>query len=123
MATVEHSFQRSKEMFDGAQRVNIASVGGQVGLRQRAAYCASKGALIGLTKAMAVDHAEEGIRVNCICPGIIRTPWVQRMLAESGEPMVAVLAIAGSGGDDDGGSTAAQSDGDGGRSSCSRCGS
>jgi NAD(P)-dependent dehydrogenase (short-subunit alcohol dehydrogenase family) len=53
--------------------VNIASVGGLVGLARRAAYCASKAGLIGLTKAIAVDHAREGIRCVAICPGTVET--------------------------------------------------
>jgi len=54
--------------------VNIASVGGLAGLARRAAYCASKAGLIGLTKAIAVDHAREGIRCVAICPGSMGTP-------------------------------------------------
>jgi len=54
--------------------VNIASVGGLVGLARRAAYCASKAGLIGLTKAIAVDHAADGIRCVAICPGTVGTP-------------------------------------------------
>jgi NAD(P)-dependent dehydrogenase (short-subunit alcohol dehydrogenase family) len=54
--------------------VNIASVGGLVGLGRRAAYCASKAGLIGLTKAIAVDHAAAGIRCVAICPGTVGTP-------------------------------------------------
>jgi NAD(P)-dependent dehydrogenase (short-subunit alcohol dehydrogenase family) len=65
--------------------VNVASVAAQVGLRKRAAYCASKGAVVALTRAMAVDHAADGIRVNCVCPGTIRTPWVQRLIDDAGE--------------------------------------
>jgi len=65
--------------------INVASVGGMVGLHDRAAYCASKAAVIGLTKAAAVDHAADGIRVNCVCPGTIHTPWVDRLLADAGD--------------------------------------
>ena len=62
--------------------VNIASAGGLVGLRQRAAYCASKAGVIGLTRALAADHAADGIRVNAIAPGTVATEWVERMLAD-----------------------------------------
>lgn len=63
--------------------VNLASVAGMIGLPDRAAYCASKGAVIALTKAMAIDHVAQGIRVNCICPGTIDTPWVARLIEGS----------------------------------------
>ncbi len=66
--------------------VNVASVAGLVGLRRRAAYCASKGAVIALTKAMAIDHVGDGIRVNCVCPGTVETPWVQRLLGAAADP-------------------------------------
>jgi NAD(P)-dependent dehydrogenase (short-subunit alcohol dehydrogenase family) len=56
--------------------VHIASVAGLVGGRDSAAYIASKGGLIALTKAMAVDHAPQGVRVNCVCPGMIETPML-----------------------------------------------
>ncbi|MEV4624245.1 SDR family oxidoreductase [Asanoa sp. NPDC049573] len=62
--------------------VNIASAGGLVGLRQRAAYCASKAGVIGLTRALAADHAADGVRVNAIAPGTVDTEWVERMLAD-----------------------------------------
>ena len=67
--------------------VNIASVGGLVGIRRRAAYCASKGAVVLLTKALALDHAGEGIRVNAVCPGTIDTPWVRRLVDHAGESL------------------------------------
>lgn len=64
--------------------INMASVAGMVGLPNRAAYCASKAAVIGFTRAMAVDHVKQGIRVNAICPGTVDSPWVGRLLAASG---------------------------------------
>jgi NAD(P)-dependent dehydrogenase (short-subunit alcohol dehydrogenase family) len=67
--------------------VNMASVAGLVGLRNRAAYCASKGAVIAFTRAIAVDHVGDGIRVNCICPGTVATPWVERLVADAGESL------------------------------------
>jgi NAD(P)-dependent dehydrogenase (short-subunit alcohol dehydrogenase family) len=66
--------------------INTASAGGLVGLRNRAAYCASKAGVIGLTRALAADHAEHGIRVNCIAPGTVDTEWVNRMLADDPDP-------------------------------------
>jgi NAD(P)-dependent dehydrogenase (short-subunit alcohol dehydrogenase family) len=65
----------------GGVIVNVASSGGLVGLRQRVAYCASKAGVIGLTRALAADHAAQGIRVNAIAPGTVATEWVDRMLA------------------------------------------
>ena len=69
--------------------VNLASVAGMIGLPDRAAYCASKGAVIALTKAMAIDHVAQGIRVNCICPGTIDTPWVARLIEASSDGFAA----------------------------------
>ncbi len=67
--------------------VNIASVAGLIGLRNRAAYCASKGAVVSLTRALALDHVRERIRVNAVCPGTIDTPWVRRLVDEAGESL------------------------------------
>ena len=61
----------------GGAIVNIGSILGLIGLKDRAAYCASKGALTMLTKAMAMDHAYEKIRVNCICPSLVETELVK----------------------------------------------
>jgi NAD(P)-dependent dehydrogenase (short-subunit alcohol dehydrogenase family) len=69
----------------GGSIVNIASIAGLVGMRNRAAYCASKGAVVALTRAIALDHAREGIRVNAVCPGTVDTPWVQRLIENTGE--------------------------------------
>jgi NAD(P)-dependent dehydrogenase (short-subunit alcohol dehydrogenase family) len=62
----------------GGSIVNIGSVLSLVGARNRVAYSASKGAVMAMTKAMALDHAAENIRVNCICPGIVETEMVAR---------------------------------------------
>lgn len=66
--------------------INIASVGGVVGIRDRVAYCTSKFAVVGLTKSMALDHALAGVRVNCICPGRVETPWVAERLKQYPDP-------------------------------------
>jgi len=70
----------------GGVIINMASVAGMIGVKDRAAYAASKAGVIGLTKAMAVDHAADGIRVNCICPGTVDSPWVGRILADRPDP-------------------------------------
>jgi NAD(P)-dependent dehydrogenase (short-subunit alcohol dehydrogenase family) len=69
----------------GGSIVNIGSVLGLVAMKDRAAYCASKGGVTMLTKAMALDHAHENIRVNCICPSIVETELVKGLFAESEE--------------------------------------
>ncbi|BAM03058.1 SDR family NAD(P)-dependent oxidoreductase [Phycisphaera mikurensis] len=73
----------------GGAVVNLASVGGVVGIRDRLAYCASKFAVVGMTKAMALDEADSGVRVNCVCPGRVATPFVERRLAEYDDPEAA----------------------------------
>jgi NAD(P)-dependent dehydrogenase (short-subunit alcohol dehydrogenase family) len=62
----------------GGSVINMGSNLGLVGTRGAAAYAASKGAIVQLTRAMALDHAADGVRVNCVCPGTIETPLVQR---------------------------------------------
>ncbi|MFD7013723.1 SDR family NAD(P)-dependent oxidoreductase [Streptomyces sp. NPDC059161] len=66
--------------------VNTCSIGATAGLPQRALYCASKGAVLSLTLAMAADHIREGIRVNCVNPGTADTPWVTRLLDAADDP-------------------------------------
>ncbi|MGH7768171.1 MAG: SDR family NAD(P)-dependent oxidoreductase [Candidatus Binatia bacterium] len=61
---------------NGGSIVNIASIGGLVGYAGGAAYCASKAALIMMTKVLALEAASEGVRVNCICPGATRTSMI-----------------------------------------------
>ena len=62
----------------GGSIINIGSVLSLLGARNRVAYSASKGAVMAMTKAMALDHAAENIRVNCICPGIVETELVAK---------------------------------------------
>ncbi|WP_432144090.1 SDR family NAD(P)-dependent oxidoreductase [Streptomyces sp. bgisy084] len=69
--------------------VNTASVAGMVGLRDRAAYCASKGAVIAFTRQVAVQYAGTGVRCNCVCPGTVDSPWVGRLLAAADDPVAA----------------------------------
>ena len=87
----KHAIPAMKAQGGGAI-VNVASIAALVGLRNRAAYCASKGAIVALTRALAVDHVGDGIRVNAVCPGTIDTPWVQRLVTGSGESLDALRA-------------------------------
>ncbi|MCP9212072.1 SDR family NAD(P)-dependent oxidoreductase [Streptomyces sp. NEAU-Y11] len=66
----------------GGSIVHVASVQAALPERNVAAYAASKGALVSLTRTMALDHAAEGIRVNCVCPGSIDTPMLRRAAHE-----------------------------------------
>ena len=76
----------------GGAIVNTGSVAGLVGLPNRAAYCASKGAVISLTRALAIDHVGQGVRVNAVCPGTVDSPWVRRLVDEVGESLDALRA-------------------------------
>jgi 3-oxoacyl-[acyl-carrier protein] reductase len=73
----------------GGSIINIGSVLGLVAMPKRAAYAASKGGLVQLTKAMAIDHAAENIRVNCICPAIVETELVAGLFAGQPDPQAA----------------------------------
>lgn len=75
--------------------VNIASDFAVVAGRRDAAYCASKGALLQLTRAMAIDHGPQGIRVNAVCPGDIETPMLLDGIQAEGESIAAGLARKG----------------------------
>jgi len=66
--------------------VNMASIGGVLGIADRLAYCTTKFAVVGLTKSLAIDHATQGIRVNCVCPGRVETPFVTARLREYPDP-------------------------------------
>lgn len=70
----------------GGAIVNVASQLGVVAAAGAAAYCASKGAVISLTRAMAIDHGGEGIRVNCVCPGPTDTPLLEPYFGGAPDP-------------------------------------
>ncbi|MDH6115416.1 2-keto-3-deoxy-L-fuconate dehydrogenase [Kitasatospora sp. MAP12-15] len=75
--------------------VNTCSIAATAGLPQRALYSASKGAVLSLTLAMAADHVREGIRVNCVNPGTVDTPWVGRLLDAADDPVAERVALNG----------------------------
>ena len=74
--------------------INLASIGAVVGVRDRVAYCTTKFAVAGMTKSLALDHAKDGIRVNCICPGRVETPFVAARLKEYPDPEKARLEMS-----------------------------
>jgi len=74
--------------------INLASIGGVVAVRDRLAYCTSKFAVVGFTKSIALDHALDGIRCTCICPGRVETPFVSARLKEYPDPEKAYKEMA-----------------------------
>lgn len=66
----------------GGSIINTASITGIVGVRNRSAYSASKGAIVALTRNMALDYARFQVRVNCVCPGFTRTPMAEALLLD-----------------------------------------
>jgi NAD(P)-dependent dehydrogenase (short-subunit alcohol dehydrogenase family) len=73
--------------------INTASAGGLAGLRDRAAYCASKGAVVTFTKQVALQYAATGVRCNCLCPGTVDSPWVGGLLSGTDDPVAARAAL------------------------------
>jgi len=73
--------------------VNTCSVVAFIGVPQRAVYSATKGAVAALTLAMAADHVGDRIRINAVTPGTAETPWVGRLLEQSGDAAVAAEAL------------------------------
>ena len=69
--------------------INMASVAGIIAVRERLAYTMTKFAVVGLTKAMALDHSHTGVRFNCVCPGRVETPFVLARLKEYPDPQAA----------------------------------
>ncbi|TVR19809.1 MAG: SDR family oxidoreductase [Nitriliruptor sp.] len=78
---------------DHAAIVNTSSIVAILGVPQRAAYAASKGAVLSMTLAMAADYVHEGIRVNAVAPGTTDTPWIGRLLADADDPDAAREAL------------------------------
>jgi NAD(P)-dependent dehydrogenase (short-subunit alcohol dehydrogenase family) len=72
--------------------VNVASINAFYADADIPAYCASKGAVVALTRAMALDHAREDVRVNCVCPGYVDTPLLQAYLETQPDPVAALRA-------------------------------
>jgi 2-keto-3-deoxy-L-fuconate dehydrogenase len=66
--------------------VNVSSIAAWAGVPNRVLYSASKGAVQAMTLAMAADLVTDGIRVNCVCPATVDTPWVERLVATSPDP-------------------------------------
>ncbi|MGW8375682.1 SDR family oxidoreductase [Streptomyces sp. ODS28] len=77
----------------GVSITYTSSIATTAGLPQRAAYSASKGAVLSLTRAMAADHLREGVRVNCVSPGTADTPWVARLLDQAPDPVAERAAL------------------------------
>jgi NAD(P)-dependent dehydrogenase (short-subunit alcohol dehydrogenase family) len=89
-ACMKHELRVMRGQGSGAI-VNNSSLGGLVGLPQRAAYHGSKHAVLGMTKSAAVEYAPRGIRINAICPGTIDTPMVQDMLKGQSDAMAEIM--------------------------------
>ena len=73
--------------------VNAGSIAGMRAVADRAAYVTTKFAVVGLTKAMALDHVKDGIRVNAVCPGTTLTPWIDERLAEAEDREAAMATL------------------------------
>jgi 2-keto-3-deoxy-L-fuconate dehydrogenase len=74
--------------------INMASIAGVIAVRDRLAYTMTKFAVVGLTKALALDHSHTGVRFNCICPGRVETPFVLARLKEYPDPQAAYRDMA-----------------------------
>ena len=83
--TSKHALPLLRESEGHASIINFGSYDGFIADPELAAYCATKGAVHALTKAMACDHSPEGIRVNAVCPGYVDTPMLQSFFQENGD--------------------------------------
>src|SRR3954469_680233 len=93
VANVSRAFLPAMRAAGSGAIVNTCSVVASVGLVERAVYGASKGAVLALTKAMAADETGHGIRVNCVSPGTVWSPWVQRLTQATPDPEATVAAL------------------------------
>jgi dihydroanticapsin dehydrogenase len=75
-----------RHMPDGGAIVTVGSINGLIAWEHDAAYCASKGAVLQLTRAIALDVAPRNIRANCVCPGVIDTPMAEGFIEQAGDP-------------------------------------
>jgi NAD(P)-dependent dehydrogenase (short-subunit alcohol dehydrogenase family) len=88
------AFARSMLERRSGSVINMASIAGIVAVRERLAYTMTKFAVVGLTKALALDHSKTGVRFNCICPGRVETPFVLQRLKEYPDPEAAYREMA-----------------------------
>ena len=94
MYSVISAFMPSLLEAGGASIVNVASIASSIkGVPNRFAYCASKAAVIGLTKSIAIDFVSQGIRCNAICPGTVMTPSLEQRMADQGNLEAAKAAF------------------------------
>ncbi len=77
----------------GGSIINISSIAALVGLADRAVYSASKGGIIAMSRAAAIDHINDNIRINCIAPGTVDTPWIERITQTYDDPEAAKNAM------------------------------
>jgi meso-butanediol dehydrogenase / (S,S)-butanediol dehydrogenase / diacetyl reductase len=77
----------------GGAIVNTASTTATAGIRDRAAYVTSKGAVAAMTRAMALDHVDQNVRINCVAPGTIESPYFEKILAASADPKATLRAL------------------------------
>jgi 2-keto-3-deoxy-L-fuconate dehydrogenase len=93
LATISKAVLPHMRAYRAGAIVNTCSVAASVGLVQRAVYSASKGAVLALTKAMAADEVAHSIRVNCVSPGTVWSPWVERVVSTTEDPEATIDAM------------------------------